>query len=110
MTPATIIREAQADGVRLLLSPSGTIKANGDGLAVHRWLAVIREHRAGIIDALKVGADDRVRCVECSNNRQGRCTRHHQAGLSSAVIGPELAMLPQHCTACQHIATSGEKQ
>lgn len=58
MIPATIIREAQADGVRLALSPSGTIKATGDGAAVNRWLAVIRERKAEIIEALKVGACD----------------------------------------------------
>lgn len=58
MTPATIIREAQADGVRLALSPTGTIKATGDGVAVNRWLAVIRERKAEIIDVLKVGAGD----------------------------------------------------
>lgn len=58
MTPATIIREAQADGVRLALSPTGTIKATGDGAAVNRWLAVIREHKAEIIDALKVSPGD----------------------------------------------------
>jgi len=56
MTPATIIREAQAEGVRLALSPTGTIKATGDGAAVNRWLAVIREHKEEIIDVLKVGA------------------------------------------------------
>ncbi len=58
MTPATIIREAQADGVRLALSPAGTIKATGDGAAVNRWLAAIRESKAEIIEALKVGAGD----------------------------------------------------
>lgn len=58
MIPATIIREAQTDGVRLALSPSGTIKATGNGAAVNRWLAVIRKHKAEIIEALKVGAGD----------------------------------------------------
>ena len=58
MTPAAIIREAQAEGVRLALSPTGTIKATGDGAAVNRWLAVIREHKAEIIDVLKVCAGD----------------------------------------------------
>ena len=52
MTPATIIRAAQSDGVELALSPAGTIKATGDGAAVNRWLAVIREHKAEIIEAL----------------------------------------------------------
>lgn len=54
MIPVAIIREAQADGVRLALSPSRTVKATGDGAAVSRWLAVIRECKAEIIDALKV--------------------------------------------------------
>ncbi len=58
MTPATIIREAQAEGVRLTLSPTGTIKATGDGATVNRWLTVIREHKAEIVDVLKVGTDD----------------------------------------------------
>ena len=58
MTPATIIREAQADGVRLALSPTGTIKATGDGAAVNRWLAVIRDRKAEIIEVLKVGSGD----------------------------------------------------
>lgn len=62
MTPATIIREARADGVRLALSSAGTIKAIGDSAAVNRWLASLRAHRAGIIEALKAGAGDAVTC------------------------------------------------
>jgi hypothetical protein len=58
MTPATIIREARADGVRLTLSSSGTIKATGDGTAVNRWLAVIRDRKVEIIGVLKIGAGD----------------------------------------------------
>jgi hypothetical protein len=58
MTPATIIREAQAEGVSLTLSSAGTIKATGDGAAVNRWLAAIREHKVEIMEALKVGAGD----------------------------------------------------
>lgn len=58
MTPATIIREAQAEGVRLTLSPTGTIKATGDGAAVNRWLTVIRKHKAEIIDVLEVSAGE----------------------------------------------------
>jgi hypothetical protein len=58
MTPATIIREAQTDGVRLALSTFGTIKASGDSAAVNRWVAVVRERKAEIIEALKVGPGD----------------------------------------------------
>lgn len=58
MTPAAIIREAQADGVMLFISSSGTIKASGDVVAVNRWAAVLREQKAGVIEALKVGVGD----------------------------------------------------
>ena len=53
MTPAAIIREAQSEGVRLRLSATGTIKATGNGAAVNRWLDVIRENKASIVEALK---------------------------------------------------------
>lgn len=66
MTPAAIIQGAQSDGVRLALSPAGTIKATGDGTAVNRWLAVIREHKAAIIETLKVGAGDTAASREIS--------------------------------------------
>lgn len=55
MSPAEIIREAQADGVCLALGSLGTIKATGDGPAVNRWLAVIRENKVGIVEAMTVG-------------------------------------------------------
>jgi hypothetical protein len=58
MTPTTIICEARADGLTLALSLAGTIKATGDSAAVNRWLAVIREHKAEIVEVLKVGAGD----------------------------------------------------
>jgi hypothetical protein len=49
MTPATIIREAQAGGVKLALSPAGTIKATGDKTALERWLPVIRKRKADLL-------------------------------------------------------------
>ena len=52
MNPAAIIRDAQADGVCLALGNTGTIKATGDSNAVNRWVPVIREHKAEIIEAL----------------------------------------------------------
>jgi hypothetical protein len=58
MTPAAILKEAMAAGVSLTVSPAGTIKATGDGAAVNRWLPAIREHKAGIVAALKVGAGE----------------------------------------------------
>ena len=53
MTPAAIIKQAQADGVKLALSPSGSIKAVGNGEAVNRWLPVIRERKAELLDELR---------------------------------------------------------
>ena len=53
MTPATIIKQAQADGVKLALSPSGSIKAVGNEQAVARWLPAIREHKPAIVTALR---------------------------------------------------------
>jgi hypothetical protein len=58
MSPATLIREAQSDGVMLSLSLAGNIKASGDRAAVNRWITVIRERRAEIVEALQVGAGD----------------------------------------------------
>jgi hypothetical protein len=49
----SIIRWAQAEGVRLALSPAGTIKVSGDAAAVNRWLPRIRQHKAEIVEALK---------------------------------------------------------
>jgi hypothetical protein len=56
MSPATLIREAQSDGVMLSLSLAGTIKARGDRAAVDRWLPMIRDRKVEIIDALKISA------------------------------------------------------
>lgn len=57
MTPAAIIKGAMADGVNLVLSPAGSIKARGEGAAVYRWLPVIREHKPGIVMALRDTGD-----------------------------------------------------
>lgn len=52
MTPAAIIQQAAAEGVILVSTPAGTIKATGSGDAVARWLPVIREHKAELLTAL----------------------------------------------------------
>ena len=58
MTPAAIIKTAATEGVRLALSPVGTIKATGDYVAVNRWLPIIREQKPGIVAALREAAND----------------------------------------------------
>lgn len=57
MTPAEIIAQATVEGVIIALSPRGTIKATGEQLAVDKWLPAIRDNKAAIIAALKVGAE-----------------------------------------------------
>lgn len=57
MTPQTIIKNAATEGVRLTLSATGNIKAAGDGAAVSRWAAVIRECKTEIIHLLAAAND-----------------------------------------------------
>lgn len=53
MNPTAIIQKAAADGVNLVLSPTGTIKATGEPTAVNHWHPIIREHKAGIASMLQ---------------------------------------------------------
>lgn len=64
MTPITIIRKTQEEGLKLTLSPSGTIKVTGDATVVNRWLALIREHKAEITEVLSIGAS----CTKISSH------------------------------------------
>jgi hypothetical protein len=57
MTPATIIRNATADGVELRVS-GGSLKASGDREALTRWLPIIRENKPEILSALQGAAND----------------------------------------------------
>lgn len=57
MTPAVIIERATSDGLRLALSPAGTIKATGETAALNRWLPLIRDNKPGIVDILKESYD-----------------------------------------------------
>ena len=47
-----IIRQAAAEGVELVISDSGALKASGRREAVLRWQPVIREHKSTIVTAL----------------------------------------------------------
>lgn len=58
MNPATIIREATADGVTLALSPAGTIKATGDVSAINRWLPILKANKPDILSALQEAPND----------------------------------------------------
>ena len=56
MSAATIIEQAEQDGVMLALSENGNVKATGDQGAISRWLETIRQHKQEIIVTLR-GAD-----------------------------------------------------
>ena len=58
MTPALIIQQATADGVRLAVTPTGTTKAIGDQASVNRWVPIIRENKPGIVAALQEAANE----------------------------------------------------
>ncbi len=53
MTPEAIIARAIGDGVRLILSSPGMIKAAGKRAAVQQWLPTIRAHKPALIEALQ---------------------------------------------------------
>ena len=72
MTPATIIKQATADGVNLVLSDTGKIKVTGDQVAVNRWVALLQEHKASIIEALKIGAGDTASIPRPADERIGK--------------------------------------
>lgn len=57
MTPTAIIKQAHADGVMLVLSPTGNIKYSGKKEAVNRWLPIIREHKAELLGELRAAND-----------------------------------------------------
>ncbi len=91
MTPATIIRQAQADGVKLALSPSGSIKAVGNGEAVNRWLPVIREHKAELMAVLRAGNDGEAELhhlVRAVGTHYGFSATEHVLALEIALSDP----------------------
>jgi|CXWL01.1.fsa_nt_gi hypothetical protein len=53
MTPALIIEQVAAEGIRLTLGTDGKIKAIGEQVAVTRWLPIIRAQKPGIVAVLQ---------------------------------------------------------
>ncbi len=85
MNPAAIIREAAAGGVKLDLSSPGTLRATGEVEAVKHWLPIIRQHKPGILAALRAAANEArpKTCRECPHVcRSGCCGEPVKAGLS----------------------------
>ncbi len=52
MTPFEIILTVRSDGITLTVADAGEIKVAGKAEAVNRWVPVIREHKAAIVQAL----------------------------------------------------------
>ena len=53
MNPTVIIQQAAAEGVRVLLGPTGNLKVSGDQVAVNRWRSSFSEHKKGIVALLQ---------------------------------------------------------
>ena len=57
MTPAAIVDQARADGVELMLTTQGTIRARGQQAAVERWVPVLREHKPDLLAFMRAASD-----------------------------------------------------
>jgi hypothetical protein len=91
MKPATIIRDAEADGVNLTLSTAGKIKASGNQKAVSRWLVLISENKPGIIEALQP-ANELRRLVRLCGEFYGFTDAEHAEALTTALADFNSAM------------------
>jgi hypothetical protein len=85
VTAATIIERMVADGVKLTITAAGTIKAKGPQDAVNRWLPLIRENKAALLETLThdnrfASAD--LASVACRRDSEG--TRHQAQVLRPA--------------------------
>jgi len=61
VTPAAMIREAEADGVHVTLAPDDSARMVGTPEAVRAWAPKLRQHRAEILDALRAEAESTTR-------------------------------------------------
>ncbi len=58
MSAATLIHDAEMDGLRLALTPSRMIKLTGPKAAAERWAPRLREHKAEIVASLAALSSD----------------------------------------------------
>lgn len=54
MTPEEAIDKAISEGLILTLSDDGNIKVVGDQNIIDKWLPLLREHKTGIVELLKI--------------------------------------------------------
>ena len=62
MTPADLLTMIERDGARLVLTPSGRLQITGAD--VDRWLPVLGQYEAQLVEALKASADTDTDTVE----------------------------------------------
>lgn len=58
MSAETLIQQAAADGVTLVLDPVGKVKARGNPEVLNRWAPILRKHKPEIVAALADAAND----------------------------------------------------
>ena len=110
MTPAQVIAQAGAEGLRLALTPVGGLSYLGDEAIVARWLPVLREHRNALLEVLSAP------CAACRNLRMAEvqipdvgarfvwgCSKGH---MEHGHGTPDLSHLraPMACAAAGHFA------
>lgn len=52
MSPTDIIQQVSADGVTLLVTPAGTLKATGEQAVIDRWVPILKASKPDIIAEL----------------------------------------------------------
>lgn len=100
MTPAEIIEQAAADGVRLSVSPEGNIKASGDRTAVHRWLPLIRQYKPALL--VEVELRELRRLVRAVGEFYAFTEAEHASALEVALSDPVAALDHFRTTARKH--------
>ena len=67
-----MLHEIEADGIRLVLTEHGTIKAAGGDAALDRWTPVMRRHKLELIDLLRSWAEREAAIQTCCEWRGDR--------------------------------------
>lgn len=73
MSTAGLLVAAAADGVSVRLVDPESVEVAGKDEALTRWVPILRDHKAAIIDVLH-SPDDRRHCATCVHLAGNRCT------------------------------------
>lgn len=97
---AELLRDAIAEGVTLRLVDPENVEVIGADEALERWVPILRNHKAAIIDALH-SPDDRRHCAACMHLAGSRC---RAAGVLV------LDDLPRRCADYQPLPTDPDQR